>query len=113
MRRYVLIAATAGLLLLAAAGAVWIRGGRRPPTRDGSALGGTTRAARFQPGLIVRGSSEEDEEYEGRAGANPRWPGAGRHPQWRGCRHTYQPALTAWIFAAGGSADGAAASPSG
>ena len=51
---------------------------------------------------------EEDESYErtgGRLGGL--WRG-GRHPQWRGCRHTFQPTLSAWIF---GSSGGASAPP--
>jgi hypothetical protein len=110
MRRYVAMAAMAGLLFLAAASFAWMRSGAPTPERS---TAGVARASRFHPGLIDRGSAGENEEYREAAGANPRWPGAGRHEEWRGCRHTYQPALTAWIFAGGRSDPGAVASPAG
>jgi hypothetical protein len=41
----------------------------------------------------------DDDEREYRRGRRrSEWYAGGRHPQWRGCRHTYQPELTAWIF---------------
>jgi hypothetical protein len=31
------------------------------------------------------------------------WTGGGRHPQWRGCRHVYDPKLATFIFSSGAS----------
>ena len=32
---------------------------------------------------------------------HPEYYQGGRHPQWRGCDHRYQPTLTAWVYSAG------------
>src|SRR5438477_3520808 len=78
----------------------------------GPAPGPRPARVAVRPTTAVSPSAAEDEGYESRSGAQAlRWSGAGRHPQWRGCQHTFQPALTAWIFS---SADSPAApGPSG
>jgi hypothetical protein len=37
------------------------------------------------------------------AAGSSTWRGAGRHAMWRGCRHTFDPSLSKFIFSSGSS----------
>ena len=51
---------------------------------------------------------DADERTSGRRPSYPAarastWTGAGRHAMWRGCRHTFDPSLSKFIFSSGSS----------
>jgi hypothetical protein len=74
-------------------------GPRTAPSAPGSARRTSPRPAVVAVATATPAHSEEKEKEKDESYGL--WRG-GRHPQWRGCRHTFQPAVSAWVFGSEG-----------
>jgi hypothetical protein len=67
--------------------------------RSAGAVRSTARVEETYEYVYRPGHGDEGSTWKRSDGK--RWEGAGRHPQWRGCRHTYDPGLSAFLFGPG------------